>query len=104
MQDMRAQTPATCGLTNKNEKAIPEPRPLKTRGLTQLPPGGPGPLPFPALKGNLPGHPKTLFIGQVDDLPDLYVAKTEVQCVIGANVGREPVLAINLLAIGYELG
>src|SRR5262245_18484421 len=57
-----------------------------------------------ALESNLGGHAKAFVVGELDDLPHLHVAKAKVQGIVGAYVGREPVLAINLLAVGHKLG
>src|SRR5205085_5793654 len=57
-----------------------------------------------ALEDNFCLGAKALVIGQLDDLAHVDVALAEMQRVISANIRRKPVLAVNLLAIGHELG
>src|SRR3954463_10949024 len=57
-----------------------------------------------ALEDDFGLRAKTLVICQLDDLAHVVIVTAEVQDVIGANVGGEPVLTIDLFAIGHELG
>src|SRR6266481_9996325 len=48
--------------------------------------------------------PKALVVGELDDLPHMYIAGAEVQCIFSANISWEPVLPVNLLAIRHKFG
>src|SRR5215471_457705 len=47
---------------------------------------------------------EALVVGVLHDLADLHVPQLEVQRIVDVGISREPVLAVNLFAIGGELG
>src|ERR1044071_10001380 len=47
---------------------------------------------------------KALVIGQLDDFAHMDVSLPEMQRVIGANIGWEPILPVNLLAVSHKFG
>src|SRR5258708_25205950 len=57
-----------------------------------------------ALKDNLGLGTKAFVVHIFDDFPHVDIAADEMQGVIGHGVGGEPVLAVDLFAVGHKLG
>src|SRR5438552_997895 len=54
--------------------------------------------------GDLHVRSKSFVVAVLHDLADLHVAAGKVQSIIGFRIGGEPILAVDLLAPGSELG
>src|SRR5271168_948500 len=61
-------------------------------------------LHFLAIEGDFRLGSEAPVVRVFDDLADLYVLQGEVERILGARVGGEPVLTVNLFAVGGELG
>src|SRR5215472_7664462 len=57
-----------------------------------------------ALEYDSGGRSEALVVGVLDDLAYVHVIGPEMQSVVRASIGREPVLAVDLFAVGYKGG
>src|SRR5215831_2919535 len=57
-----------------------------------------------ALEYDSRGRSKALVVGVFDDLANVHVIGPEMQSVVRASIGGEPVLAVDLFPVGYEGG
>ena len=55
-------------------------------------------------EGNRGGGSELLIVFVANGLLDALVEFREVQSVVGDGIGREPVLAVDLFAVSFELG
>src|SRR5215469_1381036 len=57
-----------------------------------------------ALEYDSRGRSEALVVGVFDDLAYVHIIGPEMQSVVRASIGREPVLSVDLFAVGYKGG
>src|SRR5947209_8419129 len=57
-----------------------------------------------ALEDDARVRSEPLVVRVLDGFPDMNITVGEMQVVIGSGIGREPVLAVDLLAVGHKFG